>query len=242
MVEDILDKTEAFGGDTNGSKIECEEQPVPSVAVRWIVYNTFTNVELATLSNVCRAWREIVAQCIVDTAASSEGGGNTSLPGQTQTPPATLAHLKRLLLPSLIRHFSWTRTNFLSTQDRIEKYRKEDEDDDETYCVAWFHPDGIRFKRLTLQNATSLTLPPSTSLPRDDVLNLGSCVLYQWDGYSEAIDVLNPFGYSRSLLRVSIPYWRNGASRTSITLLAHEPRLKSLYIVFLTKDYTRENA
>ena len=87
------------------------------------------------------------------------------------------------------------------------KHKERKDDGDETYCVAWFHPDGMRVKQLTtpLQNASSKLSMLSSQAKDNSTMNLlgASSVLYQWDGYSEAIDVFSPFGYSRSLLRVS---------------------------------------
>jgi hypothetical protein len=203
------------------------ERSVPSVAVRWVVYNAFTsNVELATLSNVSRFWREIVAQCVVDAATLPvpKGDKRSVSPTQTQPPLSPSTTFTRLLLPSWIRYFYASHSNFVSLrQPGEEKKHKEDEDDNETYCVAWFHPDGMRVKQITTlennpspeistksnsrpnQTSAASKLPLSSPARDNSTMNLGaSSVLYQWDGYSEAIDVLSPFGYSRSLLRVSI--------------------------------------
>ena len=146
---------------------------IPSVAVRWIIHNASSNVELASLSNISRRWRETVAQCVVDTA-STEGDGGSS-------------PVARLLLPSLIR-YAKANSNSVSTQpeeiqrDCIGKI-------EDTYCIAWFHPDGIRFKPIKQQN-------PEPGRYVD--------VLHQWNSYSDAFDVLSPFGYSEFLIRVSI--------------------------------------
>lgn len=192
------------------------ERSVPSVAVRWVVYNAFTsNVELATLSNVNRLWREIVAQCVVDAATSPVPNGDDTrsvspMSTQTQPPLSPSTTFTRLLLPSWIRHFYASHSNFLSSGQppgEEMKHKERKDDGDETYCVAWFHPDGMRVKQLTtpLQNASSKLSMLSSQAKDNSTMNLlgASSVLYQWDGYSEAIDVFSPFGYSRSLLRVS---------------------------------------
>eukprot|EP00536_Pseudo-nitzschia_multiseries_P000470 jgi/Psemu1/178900/e_gw1.6.32.1 len=93
---------------------------VPSVAIRWMISNTFTNVELAVLSNVSRGWREVVAHCIVD-AASEERD-------KEKEPPS-----------------------------REEEEKEELQKQDETYCVAWFHPDGIKFEQLSIVKPGSET-------------------------------------------------------------------------------------
>ena len=165
-------------------------QSVPSVAIRWAVHNTNTNVELASLSNVSRRWREIVAECVVETG---------SLDSNDKRTPAPLlpSGFTRLLLPSLIRYFCASHSNRRPPQ-LGEETERVDEEDNETYCVAWFHPDGIRSKRLPSQNPS-----PGISEERGQQGH-DVCILYQWDGYSEAVDILKPFGYSRSFLGVSI--------------------------------------
>mmetsp|Transcript_13388 Transcript_13388/g.37702 ORF Transcript_13388/g.37702 Transcript_13388/m.37702 type:complete len:703 (-) Transcript_13388:226-2334(-) len=219
---------------------------VPSVALRWIVSNTFTNVELAVLSNVSRGWREIVAQCIVDVASQE---GDEAEPSAPQT-------FTRLLLPSIIREFHSSREDIrtMSSKSEEEKNEVEQRQQDETYCVAWFHPDGMKFEQLSIvkpspdsfggqppedgappssetlvttktsigegtdpsannhkflftknnsrldQTSAALTRPESCPAS-ENIVDWGTSVLYQWNGYSEAIDVLSPFGYSRSFLR-----------------------------------------
>ena len=194
------------------------ERLVPSVAVRWVVYNACSsNVELATLSNVSRLWREIVAQSVIDAATSPVPNGDdtrsvSSMSTQTQQPSLSPSKsFARLLLPSWIRYFYASHLDFLPSRQPHREEKKEhkehEHDGDETYCVAWFHPDGMRVKQLrTPQQNASSKLSMLSSPARDNSrMNLlgASSVLYQWDGYSEAIDVLSPFGYSRSLLRVS---------------------------------------
>ena len=239
MVDDYSGNEETAGG----------EWSVPLVAVQWVVSNASTNVELATLSNVSRRWREIVAQCIVDVASLERYKRRPLAPPS----PSTFSNL---LLPSMIRHFYSSHSH--STPSQPEKQQHQEKEQEETYCVAWFHPDGIKFKQLSLVNishengeifqqqdhgvaiidpktaTTTRTVTdeainastedhkflfteknsrlnqkhaastlPMSSPAKDNIMDWGRSVMYQWDGYSEAIDVLGPFGYTRSLLRVS---------------------------------------
>ena len=218
---------------------------VPLVAIRWVVDNTFTNVELAVLSNVSRGWREIVAQRIVDTV-SPEGDKK-----KPSVPPA----FSYLLLPSILRHFYSSRVDLQQARASPSKQQHEKE---ETYCAAWFHPDGIKFEQISivklsqeicaedqqpqqrvvpansaalakkksaagegkdplladhkflftksnvrLDQITAASTRPKSCPASDDITDWGASVLYQWDGYSEAIDILGPFGYTRRFLRVS---------------------------------------
>ena len=136
------------------------EEPVPSVAVRWLVYNSTCNADLAVLSNVSRAWRDVVAECVVDSC----NGDSPKL-------------FENFLLPSWIKHQSRSNRSLL------------DDDDDETYCLAWFHPGGLKYKPLIPKNAKEA--------------EHSARVICRWQGYREAADVFKPFGYSQYLLKVS---------------------------------------
>ncbi len=145
------------------------EGPVPSVAVRWLVYNsTFTNADLAVLSNVSRSWREVVAECVVDAALGNNDGGK---------PEENC--LSRLLVLSWIRELSRSK----------ESLTKDDDDDDETYCLSWFHPHGLKY----------MSLIPKSAEEADSRAK----ALVRWQSYGEATDVFKPFGYSHYLLKVS---------------------------------------
>ena len=173
-----------------GTAVTVGEQSVPSVAIRWAVHNSFTNVELASLSNVSRHWREIVAQCVVESKSMDGGNGQTSV---RPLPPT----YTRLLLPSMVRKFYASCSNSQSPQSEEER-EYINEEDNETYCVAWFHPGGIRFKYLPLQSSS-----PDASQECGQHRQKVS-VLYRWESYTKAIDILKPFGYSQFFLQVSL--------------------------------------
>ena len=154
---------------------------VPSVALQWIVHNSISsNAELSILSNVSRAWRNAVVECLVDDAVDDKPRLQTQF------------SCSRLLVPSWIRQFCESSLKDPSLRQPTEERINEDEDEDrDTYCVAWFHPDGIQSKYV---------LPANSNPAAVDEVRL----LVQWDGFSDAIDVLSPFGYSYSFLQVSI--------------------------------------
>ena len=155
------------------------ENPVPSVALRWIVCNsTSSNAELAILSNISRAWRDVVVDCLIDTVVEDK---------PTLQPAPSFS---RLLVPSWIRQFYMSSSNTVKANHEVSQDNEEEEDHD-TYCVAWFHPNGIQSKHVQPANSNPAAV---------DAVRL----LVQWDGFSEAIDILSPFGYSKSFLQVSI--------------------------------------
>jgi len=201
---------------------------IPLPCLVWIVYNASTNVELATLSNVSHSWREIVVQCIIRAVGEEEEEEEGRVLSALIPPPSLFC---RLLLPSMIRYyFCQNSSRSHSSQEKYheQKYKQQQQIEEETYCVAWFHPDGIKFKQLPIleddnnndtldlgernQNTGgSMASKQSTSSPsrsvdvahnrqnNDKTIETISCV-YQWNGYSAAIDVLKPFGYTPSFL------------------------------------------
>ena len=95
---------------------------LPEPAIRWLAEHASSNTELACLSNVCKKWREIVTDALIK---------------QAQEPPVRRdGSSKFLLLPSLLRC--------------VMRQELSDEQDVETYCLSWFHPDGILSKQLPL--------------------------------------------------------------------------------------------
>jgi hypothetical protein len=195
----------------------------PEPAIRWLVSHADSNAELANLSNVCREWREIAVNTVVDQAKGSlsdDAGKN---------PPLLL------LLPSMGRSLLCKNR---STQN-----------DFESYCLAWFHPDGIEFKQLSLDALNDSEEEDEVMYARDHrgdspppfapsgahsyagseeerkplkrrsptpLLTAASAGLrgleppgervncmYQWNGYREAIEVLRPFGYAHDFVKVS---------------------------------------
>jgi hypothetical protein len=206
---------------------------VPDYCVRWLAVNASSNIELSILSNVCRRWRSVTTEAILDVARNSlsfdDHGEQSNL----------------LLLPSMVR---FVMSKELKTNNEIE-----------TYCLAWFTPAGIRFKRLSIDpqddseddddkaglereqtgNNNNLESPrefapggehlyagsedeskkQKNRRPSSRVQSLNSLkaklqqgtgddsfvnCLYQWDGLQSPEQILGPFGYSYSFVEVSV--------------------------------------
>jgi hypothetical protein len=274
---------------------------VPSVAIEWIVRNnTASNVELAILSNVCRQWREVVTNCILIENPKQKQEEESSTPNQS-----SCRHhpFQSLLLPSMVRHLYLLQSASQNSRDTISnnpEFEDINETDtiydgndqqrqqpiEDTYCVAWFHPDGIEFIKLDRDggddkddgdddNGSAIGYPTSTAMyvgdhrtPSGDddddcnengfalaggvgsedgtrpghsrrnrskspapllAMGLGGAsannrlsqgekpsgisrgqqehqkdlvtCLYQWNGYSEAMDILRHFGYAPAFVR-----------------------------------------
>lgn len=208
---------------------------LPDSAVKLLVLFTSSNTDLASLSNVCRKWREITTKTIIDLSRNS-------LQSDDDDGPSSL-----LLVTSMVR--------YLMSNEKDINY------DVESFCLAWFTPSGIRFKPLPIDPKDSSDLedevqtsmdqqnedshqafapagelpyagsedekknsrrqPSRSTTPTVNTLsarlqragspNTVNC-LYQWDGLRSAEDVLAPFGYARDFLKVS-----HGFSMISIT-------------------------
>jgi hypothetical protein len=92
---------------------------------RVILYAAVSNVELAKVSNVSSVWREVVKKVVLEQALQSKASPTD--------PPL-------LLLPSMVRHLVLIQGDQRSTSKAEKLYC------DETFCAAWFHPDGIQEK------------------------------------------------------------------------------------------------
>lgn len=94
---------------------------LPEPAIKWLAQHSSSNTELACLSNVCERWREIVAAALLEVAAKPVDQDESS---------------KFLLLPSLLRS--------------LMRQELEDEQDVETYCLSWLHPEGMLSQQLAV--------------------------------------------------------------------------------------------
>jgi hypothetical protein len=205
---------------------------VPDYCVHWLAVNASSNVELSTISNVCRKWRKIATDSILELARNS-----LSLDEDSEPP-------NFLLLPSMVRFV-------------MSKGRKTN-NEIETYCLAWFTPAGIRFKQLSIDpqdDSEDEEEPGSARVqtgkgfdsesprqfapggehlyagsedeskkknhrrPSSRIQSLNSLnaklqqstgdnafvnCLYQWDGLQSPEEVLGPFGYSSAFVEVGV--------------------------------------
>ena len=117
---------------------------VPDVALRWILLHaTSSNVELAQLSNVNRSWREVVTTVILEQATYK-----------------AVASVPMLLLPSmaseLIRRNAIAMDQDDSKNETTEQSQQQEEGDvEETFCAAWFAPEGIQLLDLDAEQQPS---------------------------------------------------------------------------------------
>lgn len=243
---------------------------VEKVVTRWMM-SSLSNVQLAILSNVSRVWRQAVVAIILEQSLTIREEEDVTIEGK-RTP--------LLLLPSMV-HYMMRRPNY---HHEVGKHKrngvmKRQDYDNETFCVAWFVPQGIQEQDLLVsiddeenhdgdgydydddeygtensfmpgrtfqsngvyfqdgavdvlnQNFVScdqnndVTLAPSNvkpALPQQQLLSarnsqcsrtpsgVGSNSIaewedlvptcYEWQGYSSAMEILHPFGYTPSFV------------------------------------------
>jgi hypothetical protein len=97
---------------------------IPDEAIRWLVRNAANNSQLAILSNTSRRFREIaISEVITQAQETLNTNGNEER--------------DLLLLPSMVR--------FLLCQSTDNSL--------ESFCIAWFHPEGMEIKQVALDAA-----------------------------------------------------------------------------------------
>mmetsp|Transcript_25790 Transcript_25790/g.63158 ORF Transcript_25790/g.63158 Transcript_25790/m.63158 type:complete len:639 (-) Transcript_25790:34-1950(-) len=219
---------------------------LPEPAFRWLLENAASNEELASISNVCRSWRENISDEIWKQVENSEKNN-----GQSETTQQIL------LLPSILR--------CIIRDDLTDKGTSE------TFCLSWFHPYGIQTRQIPLDPAydteddddevayrggrrigspnhfapsgqTSYVGSEEEGKPGDRKQNsrmiapVGSrhtrrpkCeyvhCMYQWDSYKEATEVLRPFGFASSFVKPLIEK-ASAKSKTSSSKRKVKEKLK----------------
>lgn len=173
---------------------------VPVAFIEWWTEFATSNVDLARLSNVNRAWRRIVIRALLEQAQKKD---NNTL----------------LLLPSMIRA--------ILSEDTAIKQGGND-----TFCAAWFHPAGIQIQQMAVvddvwehEAAGSGGMFAPSGVPfyegseeeqltgrfgirtiprrgRTPHRQEGPLCSHEWQGYREAIDVLEPFGFAPYFVEV----------------------------------------
>ena len=113
------------------------------IIVRWMTLYCSSNSELATLSNVSRSWRKIVSETLINLHNRSESDPK-------QYP------VEHLLLPCMAQDLSNRRRNQLvSSNGGDAESNKRNNDENSTFCLAWFAPKGIQLDSICLNDDSS---------------------------------------------------------------------------------------
>ncbi|KAL3793330.1 hypothetical protein HJC23_003840 [Cyclotella cryptica] len=144
---------------------------VPLPAITWILHNDCgSNVDLSTLANVCRSWREVCCSVLVAEATSltgiessysdislmcstatpslsvvneSEVNGRNNLPSLALIKPP-VSTLRKLLLCDMARELIVQQANRSSNRKTLSSSV------DGHFCLAWFAPSGIQITAVPL--------------------------------------------------------------------------------------------
>jgi hypothetical protein len=185
-----------------------QEYAVTDIAVFWILEHcSLSNFQLAVMSNVCKKWREIVTfhlkKHFQESLCSSRVNNN---------------YIRRLLLPDMALEIGKRRLMAMGmTCPSLEL-------DSPCFCVAWFHPRGIKIKTVDLsetfndsseedKNEGLFTYKAHLRKIREEKIQQKSksssefkTVADEWQGYQNAMDVLLPLGYSTAFVRDILDY------------------------------------
>jgi hypothetical protein len=114
---------------------------IPDIAIEWLLAHAANNVELATLSNVCRKWRKLAVIVVLEQGRKALANENNKARSDQSSDGNSDGNGKAcnlLLLPSMVRH--------LLCEKRSMDF------DVETFCIAWFHPEGMQVTRVSVDN------------------------------------------------------------------------------------------
>jgi hypothetical protein len=159
------------------------EMHPPLELVDWLVQNAMSNVELASISNVCHEWRNRAMHALAKPSSSNHNNSVSSA----------------LLLPSMLASETTAAVTFCAAwlpPEGIQSFQvpldsdsdDDDDDDDETL----FAPSGAQSYPLDQQEYRQHLLRSNSSSPAPTIK-----ASHEWMGYSKAWEVLEPFGYAR---------------------------------------------
>lgn len=157
-----------------------------NVALSWFLHNNCTsNVQLATISNVCRGWRKIASDAVASEALElAENDNNPSERSST---------LRTLLVTDMARGLVIR-----------QKGSVEDDNIDGSFCLAWFAPSGIQLTSVSLEddddgNDDDTHVVSITKKTKSSSSKRVTCC-NEWRGYTHASEVLIPLGYATSFV------------------------------------------
>jgi hypothetical protein len=200
-----------------------DDHCLPHKAMRWTVINCASNGELAALTNVSPLWRQVAVEEIQEILrhalirsekqiierdgeipkaqsepATARKPKKNSVDGPMSTGESSLRQhhtpLASLLLPSMV--LEKARRKLRSKPKRSSNPSSKPapaKDTNETYCLSWFHPDGIQLAK---------DVNPDLKRDSSGTQLLSTCVS-EWHSYQDAVDILQPFGYNVQFIEVS---------------------------------------
>jgi len=196
----------------------------PELALQWVVTHSASNTEIAALSNVCRRWRTIVGRTLLDQAKESLLCDADTSSLLLLSSMIRFIHCDQKVTVNRIESYclAWFHPRGIQFKE-LPIHQADESDEDEGVNVRDhrsrsrspqpFAPGGqqsymgsdneAKFSRRRSKSPTPLLAAVGKGLRRletnqDDFVNC----MYQWNGYREAIEVLEPFGYAKSFVQV----------------------------------------
>ena len=192
---------------------------VPDPAITWILHNDcISNEHFATLSNVCKGWRELCRKALVVEAISSTGIDLCSsslesldafIDKESKVHGNNSSTLRKLLLADMTRELVIRQGKYINSDD------KRVGSTDGNFCLAWFAPSGIQITSVSIDDEEKnldsdefkfdfAQKETKTSRKKSSGKNNNNSVscCREWRGYRHATEVLTPFGYTTSFVRV----------------------------------------
>ena len=167
-------------------------------------YYCTSNVDLAVFTNVNRRWRAVVLKYLKD-------GFKMAIEGRQSD------RIYDLLLPDMGLDIVKRRLGAMKLSPLVQR-------ESPLFCLAWFHPRGIKIQSLDLSQTFDVNnhfeidenykkhLRKATNVLKkgSNTKSVRQAVTDEWQGYQDATDVLLPFGYAtafvRSFLQFAIEY------------------------------------
>lgn len=199
---------------------------VPEALIRWLVIQSSSNLELARLSNVSRRWRKIAVETLVQQAVEERQQENDTvllLPSMLRQIMARNGSSK--VEESETYCLSWFHpSGILFKQLPLDPMDDSDTEENTNVAMARDHrsddslkpfaPSGKQayagsedekksFRRQPSRSVASSLVSLTKRLRNLEETDRYVQCLYQWNGFSEAYQVLQPFGYASDFIEVS---------------------------------------
>eukprot|EP00985_Skeletonema_marinoi_P026203 scaffold20114_cov178-Skeletonema_marinoi.AAC.2 len=183
----ILKRSESKGEEEHDDGTANSRDEGINVALSWFLHNNCTsNVQLATLSNVCRGWRKIATDAVASEALELANDDNVSEQSST---------LRTLLVTDMARGLVIR-----------QKGPAEDNNTDGSFCLAWFAPSGIQLTSVSLEdddddgNDGGAHVVSITKTTKSNSSSKKVTCCNEWRGYTHASEVLIPMGFATSFV------------------------------------------
>lgn len=199
--------------DNNGIGVDdAVEVTAEKLAVTWYLQNAcHSNVQLATITNVCRQWRiialgNVAAEAVAlatgcdDAEGELRGAGENSFePDSAQLANPSASSVQRLMITDMARELVGLQQHDVNGE-RAERATPNNTKSCGSFCLAWFAPSGIQIVPIPIDDEDE----DEDDGDSDAAGTRHVTCCSEWRGYRHATEVLIPFGYSTDFVQVSL--------------------------------------